>query len=283
VLRDLGSTNGTFVNGARVSEQILASADVIRLGKAGPEMVVSVEESSTGAIAPPRERATTGLVDSLREKLTSPTADPSDEANTRCVLAETYLSRGHHDDALEVLRPYQDPASFNALGEAERANVGLAMARVHTERKEGEQAVEVLQPVLEYAERTGDDLLLANAQAALGKALTHTGELLKARDVLHRAVLGARRAGNARLRAEVHLVLGRIDWKEGDLEGAHYQWKRAARLAEGTTDEILKARVALQEAFVLYASMPREISWTPLPRSKRWSSRSKRSATLACC
>ena len=32
VLRDLGSTNGSFVNGARISERALVAGDVVRLG-----------------------------------------------------------------------------------------------------------------------------------------------------------------------------------------------------------------------------------------------------------
>src|SRR2546430_11732123 len=37
VLRDLGSTNGTFVNGARISaDVVLADGDVIGLGRNGP-------------------------------------------------------------------------------------------------------------------------------------------------------------------------------------------------------------------------------------------------------
>ena len=36
-MRDLGSTNGTFLNEVRVKEQALADADVIRIG--GTKMV----------------------------------------------------------------------------------------------------------------------------------------------------------------------------------------------------------------------------------------------------
>lgn len=255
VLRDLGSTNGTFVNGARISEQILSDGDLVRLGKAGPEMSARLVEIHVGTAEPAgrRARTTAGLIESLAGKLLDPSADPADEASVRCLLAETYLGRGQHDEALSVLVPYEDPANFVRLPEQEQAAVGLALARVHSERKECERAVELLEPVIEFARRVGDDVLLANAQAALGRALTNTGDLLGARDHLHRAMLGARRAGNARLRAEVHLAIGRVDWKEGDLEGARFNWKRAARLAEGTTDEMLQAKVGLQQAFVLYA------------------------------
>jgi tetratricopeptide (TPR) repeat protein len=255
VLRDLGSLNGTFVNGERVSEQILTDGDVIRLGKAGPEMSFALAEVRGGPaeLAERRERATAGLIVSLSDKLLNPSADPGEEASLRIVLAEAHLAKGNHDAAIEVLSPYEVPDNFAALPEAEQAAVALAIARVRIERKENDRAVEALRGVLEYGTRTGDDGLLANTQAALGRALTNTGDLLGARDVLHRAMLGSRRAGNARLRAEVHLAVGRVDWKEGDLEAARFNWKRAGRLAEGSADQMLQAKVRLQQAFVLYA------------------------------
>src|SRR2546428_4645319 len=36
VLRDVGSTNGTFVNGERVRERVLEDGDVIQFGAGGP-------------------------------------------------------------------------------------------------------------------------------------------------------------------------------------------------------------------------------------------------------
>src|SRR5262245_65468749 len=64
--------------------------------------------------------------------------------------------------------------------------------------------------------------------------------------------LQARRAGNVKLRAESHYLLGKVDWKEGDFEGANYNWGRAARLAEETSDAMLRGRVRMQQALILY-------------------------------
>src|SRR5262249_39939040 len=66
------------------------------------------------------------------------------------------------------------------------------------------------------------------------------------------ARLQARRAGNVKLRAEAHYLLGKVDWKEGDFEGSNYNWGRAARLAEETSDPMLRGRVQMQQALILY-------------------------------
>ena len=49
-LRDLGSTNGTFLNGERVTEVELRAPAVIRLGPQGPELGFVVEESGTAEL-----------------------------------------------------------------------------------------------------------------------------------------------------------------------------------------------------------------------------------------
>jgi CheY-like chemotaxis protein/tetratricopeptide (TPR) repeat protein len=88
---------------------------------------------------------------------------------------------------------------------------------------------------------------------ALGRCFLGKDEFMVARDHLHRALLAARRAGNGRYRTEAHLLIGKVDWNEGDLEGARYNWTRAGRLAEGAVEPLLLARARLQEAFILYA------------------------------
>lgn len=53
VLRDLGSTNGTFVNGRRLtSDHVLASKDIVRFGQAGPEVEFSAI-GDTRPVVPP--------------------------------------------------------------------------------------------------------------------------------------------------------------------------------------------------------------------------------------
>src|SRR5919205_521875 len=51
-LRDLGSTNGTFVNGARVQESFLKSGDRIQGGQTVLEVDVQVEQKPSEAEAP---------------------------------------------------------------------------------------------------------------------------------------------------------------------------------------------------------------------------------------
>ena len=54
VLRDLGSTNGTFVNGRQLTtDHVLASNDVVRFGQAGPEVEFAAI-GDTRPVIPPR-------------------------------------------------------------------------------------------------------------------------------------------------------------------------------------------------------------------------------------
>jgi len=53
VVRDLGSTNGTFVNGARISgDVVLADGDVIGLGPNGPSVEFHILPGSTRCRTP---------------------------------------------------------------------------------------------------------------------------------------------------------------------------------------------------------------------------------------
>lgn len=258
LLRDLGSTNGSFVNNTRVSEQVLADADVIRFGSNGPELTFRLIENESGEIvslaAHPRN-TTAGLMASLSERLNAP-GDVCEEASVRQLLAESHLNKGEHDQALELLAKYADTSNLVQLPVPFRASVLLWLGRVYLERKQIDLAIETLKRSLAFYQQADtdkhDDAGLAAAYAALGRALVNDGDLLSARDQLHRALLAARRAGNVRWQAEGHYLVGKVDWKEGDFEGARYNWARAARLAEEAGDALLEGRIQLQEGLVLY-------------------------------
>lgn len=258
ILRDLGSTNGSFINGSRIAELMLSDGDHIRFGSNGPEMSFRMIENESGqviALAPPKN-VTTSLMDSLIQKVEGVQTDVCEEANARQLLAEAFLNKGSHDRALEALTKYNDTTNLIALPVPSRASILLWVGRVYLERKQLEPAIDALSRSLNYYQQTGegkgDDTGLAAVHASLGRALLNKGELLSARDHLHRAMLNSRRAGNVRWRAEAHYLLGKVDWKEGDFEGARYNWGRAARMSEESGDALLEARVQLQQALVLY-------------------------------
>ena len=256
LLRDLGSTNGSFINSVRVSEQMLNDGDLLRFGHGGPELdfVVIVENASnepSEATTRHPQSTTTNLIASLSGRVMPD--DPSDEANTRRVLAEAHLNQGQPARALALLDKYAQPSTLDKLSVPYRASVLLWLGRAYIEAKQYDKALEALMQSLGNYAETGDEAGGAEVHASLGRALLGHGELLAGRDHLQRATLAARRAGNARLLADAHYLLGKVEWKEGDFEGARYHWLRAARLAETTNDPVLRARVRLQEAFVLYA------------------------------
>ncbi len=259
LLRDLGSTNGSFVNGARVSEQMLNDGDLLRFGNNGPEATFKLIEKETGEIIKHQRHpksTTETLIGSLTGKLEFPQYDVCEEANLRRVLAEAHLNKGEHDRALEVLAKYNDTTNLIALPLSFRATLLLWIGRVYLERKQLDIAIDALQRSLNFYKQAsdgkGDETGIASVHASLGRALLNSGDFLAARENLHRGMLAARRAGNVRLRAEVHYLLGKVDWKEGDFEGARYNWGRSARMAEETNDALLQGRVQLQQALVLY-------------------------------
>src|SRR5262245_48559023 len=147
LLRDLGSTNGSFVNGARVAEQMLNDGDTLRFGANGPEMIFRLIEADSGAVpALPRHELSTAesLIHSLTGQLKIPQSDVSEEANLRRVLAEAHLNKGDHDRALEVMAKYNDATNIIALPLPFRASVLLCLGRVYLERKQLELAIDAL-------------------------------------------------------------------------------------------------------------------------------------------
>lgn len=254
LLQDLGSTNGSYVNGVRVSEQLLNNDDNLQFGKAGPKLLFK-QFTETGS-QPSVERhpaGTSSLIRSLSDKLDNIETDSREEVNMRCVLAEAHINMGDYQKALNQFSKYSDLTRLQSLPPQFRANVLYWMGRIQAETKEYNSAIDLLQRSLPLYEETGDDTGIAQTRATLGRALIGTDDLLSARDHLHRALLMARRAGNTKLAADVHLMVGKVDWKEGDLEGARYNWSRAAHLAQDTDDAILQARVQLQLALILYS------------------------------
>ena len=259
MLRDLGSTNGSFVNNARVAEQLLNDGDHLRFGHGGPELnfklISQAAHDAPTDNSPKHPRSTTqSLIQSLSGRMSNEMpSDPREEANLRSVLADAHLNQGHPERALELLNKYTDAANLAALPLPFRASTLLVLGRAYCDAKQIEQALAVLQQSLSCYTQASDESGSADAHGALARALIASGDLFEARNHVQRAQLAARRAGNARLLADLHYLLGRVEWKEGDFEGARYHWLRAARLAETTTDQVLRARVKLQEAFVLYA------------------------------
>jgi S1-C subfamily serine protease len=84
VVEDLGSTNGTVVNGADVKRCVLKAGDVLQLGRnVGPRFVVVRGDRINSTIllsAPPRQRALTELGSATVSHLRSALGIPQDQA-----------------------------------------------------------------------------------------------------------------------------------------------------------------------------------------------------------
>jgi S1-C subfamily serine protease len=115
LLRDLGSTNGTFVNGRRLTgDHLLATRDVIRFGPNGPQLeFTAIGESRPGpAGAPPPPRPSGTVVFGRQdeppppsprltpEQLQSPRRTPGPGTTTRVQLAVKRETRGLRRTAL---------------------------------------------------------------------------------------------------------------------------------------------------------------------------------------
>ena len=249
LLRDLGAANGTFVNGVRVTEQLLNDGDVLRFGTSGLEIIFKrVSGENRG-----RSEVSQSLIISLSTLLNSSMADAREEVSLCCVLAEAYLNKGQSAKALELLSKFTLPERLQTLPVASHAQAKYWLGQTYLEGKQYAPAREALAAAMDLYRQAGDDSGLASAQAAFGRALIGVGDWAVGRDNYHRALLAARKTGNARLHAEVHLLIGRLDWKEGDFDGARYHWSRAARLCEDSQDPVLQAGVQLQQAFILLA------------------------------
>jgi pSer/pThr/pTyr-binding forkhead associated (FHA) protein len=85
VLHDIGSTNGTFVNGQRITEQELADGDLIMFGAGGPQ--ASFHIMSAAAVGAPSTRVDEGRAPAPRGGPASPAAKPRVDTEVRVAAA----------------------------------------------------------------------------------------------------------------------------------------------------------------------------------------------------
>lgn len=97
-LRDLGSTNGTFVNGEQITEAVLRHGDQVRFGKV--DGVLTNEEQATGDVqTPPTMEAApvqTGALSARPENFTtiSPHKKPEGKKDVLLVVAIVLAALG---------------------------------------------------------------------------------------------------------------------------------------------------------------------------------------------
>lgn len=82
VVVDVGSRNGTWVNGQRVSRQVLATGDDIEFARGGPRVRVEVIEDASQLAATPAQRRADGEPDSQVVETVPPRERPATASTT---------------------------------------------------------------------------------------------------------------------------------------------------------------------------------------------------------
>ncbi len=108
VIRDLGSTNGTYLNGERIAEAELVAPATIQLGTQGPELAFVVEASSVAAPVAPLEKTIEIPPDSV--PVSAPAAAAPASATYEGLLSEAVArarrarKHGSGDETLTIMR-----------------------------------------------------------------------------------------------------------------------------------------------------------------------------------
>ncbi len=103
-VRDLGSTNGTFLNGDRVTEAELSAQGVIRLGNDGPEFSFLVEAAAPSELDRTLVLPDGGLLAQVRPE-NSPTAGEHDALLSKAVMrAREARAQGSGDLTMTLMR-----------------------------------------------------------------------------------------------------------------------------------------------------------------------------------
>lgn len=109
-IRDLASTNGTFVDGSRITEAELTPPCTIQLGAGGPELLLTVGEVE----APPPDTNRTVVVgaDEMQSAGLADEPTTGDEALLRQAIAQARVARstGRHGHTMTIMREVIDVA-----------------------------------------------------------------------------------------------------------------------------------------------------------------------------
>lgn len=139
-LRDLGSTNGTFLDGERIGEAVLEAGAVIRFGKEGPEFVLELAEAAawdleqTLAFPPDRRTQTQGAGggddDDKNEgdKKQDPAGDHEELLDEAVEQAREARRRGHSDQTAVIMRRMLGVAVDRSTKKSKAAIAGLVIA-----------------------------------------------------------------------------------------------------------------------------------------------------------
>jgi len=113
-IRDLGSSNGTFVNGARISEQVVQAGDSVVAGGCTFRIHIDLLPDITGVGLPSLKTAATPIPIASRTM-----ADAPGYSNAELTLLNALYGSGQQVFAIiDVSRDSRLPAFLNASGEA---------------------------------------------------------------------------------------------------------------------------------------------------------------------
>jgi soluble lytic murein transglycosylase-like protein len=129
-LTDLGSTNGTWVRGERVTAVTLTGSEVIRLGSNGPELVFLVEELRAAGVEPTIVVQPAPKLPPLA-KTASP-VETHDENLLRAAVAQARAMRrgGQGNHTMKLMRDVLESALHRSGRRFKRVIAGLVVALV---------------------------------------------------------------------------------------------------------------------------------------------------------
>lgn len=184
-------------------------------------------------------------LDRFREALALDDLPLDVEATIRCLLAEALEGLASYEEALDVVRRYEDATVFGALPERVRGRIKIRLGWIYSWLHNFPRAVARLNEALRICDEIGDQQAVSETHFALGRIYREFKESNLARDHLDRAIELQRHTTNHHFLAQVYLRRGTVEFDEGNIDKAIEFWEKARELAQGLSDDNLLGLISM--------------------------------------
>ncbi|HEU4391314.1 MAG TPA: sigma 54-interacting transcriptional regulator, partial [Blastocatellia bacterium] len=185
------------------------------------------------------EHAVELLAQSLEEDRNS----DEQEAITRSLLCRALEELSRYDEAYELMRRYEDPASLMSLSLTTRAMVKLRLGWANSWLRRNPEAIAALNEAKKLYIELEDEVGLSMSHYALGHTYVRINELRIARDHLAIASGFEKAATDDELMAGINDRLGAVDYYEGSFSHAKEMYLRALEFAKRTSNSNLIGKI----------------------------------------